>query len=593
MPTNFHAIYFAHELTRSSQSNDVTRLSRSLLDAAIDLNPHQIEAALFALRSPLDTGVLLADEVGLGKTVEAGLLLLQSWAEHKRRLVVICPASLRRQWAAELTEKFGLPCAILDRRSLAKTSDPNPLDTDRHVSVISYGLAASLEGPLRTTTFDLVVMDEAHRLRNSWKPNNVIGSRLRDVLRGRRKVLLTATPLQNSTMELYGLASLVDEYIFGDVATFRRNFTGNGFNMETLRGRLRSFCHRTLRRDVQEYVQYTERCPITVPFQPTDAEQDLYTAVSSFLQRDEVLALPSRQRQLMLLVMRKLLASSTQAILGTLDTIIQRLEASGAGAGSGYDPDDTADLLGSIMDREDLPDEEMEDAWDDPTIDASPPAQASFDEELRELRRIRGLAAAITDDTKAAALLRALELGFAEMERTGAAQKALVFTESRRTQDYLRHYLETNGHAGSVVMFNGGNGDPGSRAILDEWLAANPDLATGSRPMDMRTALVERFRTDTSIMLATEAAAEGINLQFCSLVINYDLPWNPQRIEQRIGRCHRYGQRHDVVVINFINERNAADRRVYELLDQKFRLFRGVFGASDEVLGVLEAGIDL
>ena len=109
----------------------------------------------------------------------------------------------------------------------------------------------------------------------------------------------------------------------------------------------------------------------------------------------------------------------------------------------------------------------------------------------------------------------------------------------------------------------------------------------------MRSALVDYFRDNGRIMIATEAAAEGINLQFCSLVVNYDLPWNPQRIEQRIGRCHRYGQEHDVVVVNFLNRRNEADKRVFQLLSEKFRLFDGVFGASDEVLGALESGVDI
>lgn len=118
------------------------------------------------------------------------------------------------------------------------------------------------------------------------------------------------------------------------------------------------------------------------------------------------------------------------------------------------------------------------------------------------------------------------------------------------------------------------------------------DKVTGSRPVDRRTALIENFRDHAEIMIATEAAAEGVNLQFCSLVINYDLPWNPQRIEQRIGRCHRYGQKYDVVVINFLNQRNYADQRVLQLLTEKFRLFSGVFGASDDVLGSIESGMD-
>ncbi len=177
---------------------------------------------------------------------------------------------------------------------------------------------------------------------------------------------------------------------------------------------------------------------------------------------------------------------------------------------------------------------------------------------------------------------------------TGAATKALIFTESRRTQEYLKRFLESHGYKGQVVLFNGTNAGPEETAIYSRWAEKNRESGrgSGSRALDVRTALIEHFRDEATILIATEAAAEGINLQFCSLVINYDLPWNPQRIEQRIGRCHRYGQKHDVVVINFLNERNDADRRVLELLGEKFSLFNGVFGASDEVLGSIESGVD-
>ena len=145
-----------------------------------------------------------------------------------------------------------------------------------------------------------------------------------------------------------------------------------------------------------------------------------------------------------------------------------------------------------------------------------------------------------------------------------------------------------------IVLFNGSNTDERSKAIYAAWAArhAGSDRVTGSRTADMRSALVDYFREEGRIMIATEAGAEGINLQFCALVVNYDLPWNPQRIEQRIGRCHRYGQKHDVVVVNFLNRKNEADQRVFQLLSEKFQLFDGVFGASDEVLGVIESGVD-
>ena len=211
------------------------------------------------------------------------------------------------------------------------------------------------------------------------------------------------------------------------------------------------------------------------------------------------------------------------------------------------------------------------------------------------------LAKAIFTNSKGDSLLIALEKGFEKQEELAKEQggqdiprKAVIFTESRITQDYLWNLLSENGYKDKILLFNGSNNDQKSKDIYADWISKNKDSdkITGSKTADLRAALVDYFKSDAEIMIATEAAAEGINLQFCSLVINYDLPWNPQRIEQRIGRCHRYGQKHDVVVINFVNRKNAADQRVYELLDQKFQLFKGVFGASDEVLGIIESGVD-
>jgi Helicase conserved C-terminal domain len=191
-------------------------------------------------------------------------------------------------------------------------------------------------------------------------------------------------------------------------------------------------------------------------------------------------------------------------------------------------------------------------------------------------------------------LIKALSVAFAKAEELGAAKKAIIFTESRRTQEYLLRVLADSPYADGIVLFNGSNTDLRSKQIYAEWFARHEgsDRITDSRTADMRSALVDYFRESGRIMIATEAGAEGINLQFCSLVVNYDLPWNPQRIEQRIGRCHRYGQKHDVVVVNFLNRKNEADQRVYQLLSEKFKLFEGVFGASDEVLGAIESGVD-
>jgi SNF2 family DNA or RNA helicase len=173
--TPYHAKYFAHDLTRRA-AGGIDRLSMSLFDAAVDLNPHQIEAALFALKSPLSKGVILADEVGLGKTIEAGIVLCQLWAERKRRLLVICPASLRKQWALELGEKFNLPTRVLDSKSFRdeRRKGRAPL-AEKAVLIMSFNYANALRDDLKATAWDLVVIDEAHKLRNAYRPSNKVG----------------------------------------------------------------------------------------------------------------------------------------------------------------------------------------------------------------------------------------------------------------------------------------------------------------------------------------------------------------------------------------------------------------------------------
>lgn len=594
MITPYHAKYFAYDLTRQAPPGAADQLSMSLFDASVDLNPHQIEAAMFALQSPLSDGVVLADEVGLGKTIEAGIVLCQKWAERKRRLLVVCPASIRKQWAGELTEKFNLPSVVMDARAyreFQKQGIPRPFEQPA-VIIASYHFAARMQDDLRMALWDLVVIDEAHKLRNAYRPSNKLGQAIRWAIEGRKKLLLTATPLQNSLMELYGLSTLIDEHIFGDPNAFRTKYVNAGGDLGELRQRLGSFCKRTLRKQVLEYVRYTERRALTRPFHPTDDEQKLYDAISHFLQREDTYAIPGRQRHLTVLILRKLLASSSHAIAGTLEGLRDRLITLRDGEVA------EKEWADHLIEAEEM-EEDILDEWIGENDNGEESAQdqlqpKKLSEEIEEIGQLARWARSIGTDSKTKALLTALDVGFDEMSKMGAARKALIFTESRRTQDYLKDFLEGNGFAGKVVLFNGTNGGPETKTIYDAWVTANKDTgrATGSRAIDSRAALIEHFRDEAEIMIATEAAAEGVNLQFCSVVINYDLPWNPQRIEQRIGRCHRYGQKHDVIVINFLNERNEADQRVYELLNEKFNLFNGLFGASDDVLGTLESGVD-
>jgi SNF2 family DNA or RNA helicase len=628
--TPYHFKFFANQVAKRTASDDQEKINRALSGAQVDLNPHQVEAAMFAFQSPLSDGVLLADEVGLGKTIEAGLVIAQYWAERKRRILIITPANLRKQWNLELLDKFYLPSLILESaifKQIQSKGILNPFDSNEIV-IVSYQFAATNSVFIRNMDWDLVVIDEAHRLRNVYKADGLrrdgmpkkdnIASRIKMATMGKKKILLTATPLQNSLLELYGLISIIDNHTFGDIKSFRQQYVNNReeTDFEELRYRLEPLCHRTLRRQVTGYIKFTERTAILQPYEPLEDEQILYELVSDYLQRDNIYALPSSQRHLMTLVMRKLLASSTFAIGGTLQAFANRLKIQIADQEEKESVEEI--LTADFDDFKDFQEEwaskaqkiqaskdEDESDWEGESDDDVEETQEqkkqfsaaeleSIKKEIAELEHFAQKAQNIVKNSKGENLLIALEKGFEAAQRLGAAEKAIIFTESRRTQDYLLRLLSEHGYEDNIVLFNGVNNDKASQQIYKNWLAQNmgSDRMTGSKTADMRTALVEHFRNTAKIMIATEAGGEGINLQFCSLLVNFDMPWNPQRIEQRIGRVHRYGQKYDVVVVNFLNTRNEADQRVYEILDEKFNLFSGVFGASDEVLGSITSGVD-
>jgi len=594
--TEYHAKYFAYELTKRSASDSIQKLAASLLDAQVDLNPHQVEAALFAFRSPLSSGAILADEVGLGKTIEAGLVISQKWAERKRKILIIVPSNLRKQWHQELIDKFFINSVILETKSfndVIKSGNLNPFD-QKDIVICSYQFARKQEVYIKLINWDLVVVDEAHRLRNVYKPSNKIANSIKSCISPFSKILLTATPLQNSLLELYGLVSIIDDYTFGDLKSFKSQFSRltDEQIFDELKSRLQPICIRTLRRQVLEYIKYTNRIPITQEFYPTIEEQRLYDLVSEYLQSVRLYALPQSQRQLMTLILRKLLASSTYAISGTLKALSDKLDS----IVEEYSED--SKLEENISDNYEEYDE-IKDEWEEEENEEE--KDKFTKEELEEIKKeseklkeFFALANSIQKNSKGEVLLTALKKGFTETERIGGRRKAIIFTESTRTQKYLFDLLSQTDFKDKIVLFNGSNSDSLSSNIYQRWKIKyeNTDRISGSKSADIRSALIDYFKEDAEIMIATEAAAEGVNIQFCSLVVNYDLPWNPQRIEQRIGRCHRYGQKYDVVVVNFLNKSNAADQRVYRLLSEKFRLFEGVFGASDEVLGTIESGVD-
>lgn len=589
--THFHSQYLAHRVTLEGVDDDA--FAKSLSTARVQMNPHQVDAALFALQPPIPRGAILADEVGLGKTIEASLVIAQRWAEKRRRILLVVPASLRKQWTQELREKFGLNSLILESKSykeLKKEGIKQPFEARDRIVVASYEFAALKEADLIAVDWDLVIFDEAHRLRNVYRKGaSQRAKALQRALKDKFKLLLTATPLQNSLMELYGLVSIIDERLFGDEASFKTNYGGkpSTASLAILRDRLKPVCLRTLRKDVQAagHINYTKRISSTFKFEPHDAEIKLYEGLSAYLQRKDTIAFGEKPNQLVTLVVRKILGSSTFAVADTLTAIIERLRKL-----ESIEADDLADI--------DTADEIAEE-WsaDDDSADEATTGILDTEKlraEIAELTGYRDLARSILSNAKGEKLIEALGPLLDQIEGKRGSRKAVIFTESVRTQRYLAELLAANGYDGQIALMNGQNNDAASQAIYADWKArhAGTDAISGSKTADMKAAIVEAFKSDKTILIATESGAEGINLQFCSLLINFDLPWNPQRVEQRIGRCHRYGQKIDVMVINLLNLKNRAEERVFELLESKFKLFDGVFGASDEVLGAIESGTD-
>ena len=600
--TSYQAKYYAYELKRSYASDHVGKLAGLLFDAQVEPKPHQIDAALFALQTPYLNGVILADEVGLGKTIEAGIVITQYWAERKRRILIIAPSSLRQQWQQELLEKFLIPSQLLDPKlkdeQLSRTAQQGS-----EVLICSYEFALRHETSL-LRQWDLVICDEAHRLRNFYTGRNKAPEAISHIVREAHKtLLLTATPLQNRLEELYGLVSVFAPDYFYSLDAFRERYVkakGVGDN-DDLVERVAGISKRTLRRDAEKYIHFTKRLPLTVEFMPSPAEIELYDKVNDYLQRGELYAFSNSQRHLTALIIRKRLGSSTYAVASTLERIADRLEGE---VQSGIRRDSRGGFVLADFEEDELTEEEIEslEEGSEPGAEFGPGAGQAIDNatlqamraEVSELRGYAALARSVTVNQKAIKLGEALDKGFERLKELDAPQKAIIFTDSTKTQEYIARTLTEAGRGDGLVLFNGSNNSPATNAIYRDWLEANKDgdVITGIPAADRRKALVDYFRDQGTIMVATEAAAEGINLQFCSMLVNYDLPWNPQRVEQRIGRIHRFGQKFDVVVANFANKGNAAEARILELLANKFHLFKGVFGASDEVLGSIEDGFD-
>lgn len=584
------AKFYYNYLNLLNGSNGIERIGKTLFRSKIELTPHQISAALFAFQSPFNKGVILADEVGLGKTIEAGIVIAQYLYEKKNKILIVAPASLQRQWECELSDKFGIESIILDSKafnSLKRKGVSNPFIDCKKVVICSYQACSKFNSYIKESVFDLVVIDEAHKLRNVYTNKAITAKNVLSATEKSKKLLLSATPIQNSLMDLFGLTMFIDPNIFPDKTLFKKMYITNYTdNYSDLEDRLNAFLHRTLRSQVDRYLKFTNRIPKTFSFNQTHQELMVYNSIRDLLLSadDNKYIIPPRQKHLLLLILCKLMGSSMHAIVYTLNKIKSRL-ISIRTKGVYIEEDD----LVNELDEFEIEDIEEQGSINPETIDID-----ELNREIRLIDDIINLASSVKVESKYIALQSALHYSFQHLRELGAEEKVVIFTESRKTQEYIYNSLIKDGYDG-VITFSGTNTDDASNQIYNEWISRpeNAEFISRSRSINTKTAILEKFKETGKILIATEAGAEGLNLQYCSLVINYDLPWNPQRVEQRIGRCHRFGQQFDVVVINFLSSENVVEQRIFELLDQKYSLFTEVLGSTDDVLGSLEKGDNL
>ena len=560
---------------------------RCLLDTNIEINPHQINAFCAAIEALKTGGIVLADEVGLGKTIEAGLTLKYVLDSGAKRVLIALPATLRKQWEIELEEKFGLESTILDRFTVE--SEPAGwktwLEDKSKVRIVlaSYDYSSKLMKRFPNVKWDFIIIEEAHNLRNVFHGTKR-AKWLYDLSQGIPKILLTATPLQNTLSDLHGLISFIDPRIFGSEKVFSKRFI-EGEDYAELKRELIPVLYRTLRRDVGKYMDFKKRECRTIDFVLSPDEVELYMRVNNFLKRDTLYSIPNANKGLIVLVIRKLLASSSYALIETFEVLKSRLEKLYEGTKSA-NAQDGFDLFWEFVEDE-IDESGFEEIDDEDTAFQKQQIQAEID----EVNAIIETASRIQSNAKIKALKTAIYTAFEYQEKQGIPQKVVVFTESKRTQKYIASELRKDGFdEDDILLFNGDFNDAMTKEIYRAWKVKNFGKTNYGRGVEYKHAIVDYFKEHSRILIVTDAGSEGLNLQFCNTVVNYDLPWNPQKIEQRIGRCHRYGQKYNVVAINLLNTGNEADRRVYEILSKKFELFDGVFGASDIALGALESG---
>lgn len=488
-------VQMSQEIACDTNSKELLALKSSF---GVNAYEHQLQTA-HAVIEKLNGRALLSDEVGLGKTIEAGLILKEYLLRGMvKRVLILTPASLITQWQEELKTKFGL-----NFKNHQEITDWE--DEDLVIASLDTAKSTKNQDNVQKIKYDLLIVDEAHKLKNkktkNWQFVNSINTKY--------LLMLTATPIQNDMIELFNLISILKPGYLSTVQKFKDDFLAESDkrlpkNSAKLREMLSEIMIRHRRADT--LIKFPQRFVHTYSVDLNEDEAALYAELTDFI-RKKYFTLPTHKNprginRLTLILLQKLMGSSTYALAKALDKMI-----------------------------------------------ASNQYKDEFDESLQKLL---DMAKNVKTSKKGQVLMEIIKT---------VKEKVIIFTQFRGTQDYLVKMLEDEGY--SVAVFNGQM----SQAEKDK--------------------CIEEFRNEKQILVSTESGGEGRNLQFCKFLVNYDLPWNPMRIEQRIGRIHRLGQNDDVHIIN-LSAKDTIESYVLELLDKKINLFKLIIGELEMILGNMQ-----
>lgn len=527
----------------------------SLSNSRTRLLPHQIEAT-YTVVNAIRPRFILADEVGLGKTIEAGLVMKELMLRKGYSRVLVCaPATLTVQWRNELLSKFNEDFTILNRHNFPEISSQWK-KFPRILTSIDFVKNPDYYEKVLKAGWDIVIFDEAHRLRrDDSKITHAYAFAEKISARCEALLLLTATPFRGKLEELFYLVRLIDSHLLGPRESFYIEYvlpSRSGGSVTDLRPKLEKVLLRRTKKDVGGF---TRRHARTIRFELTPPERAFYDATTEYVRREYNLAMAEKNRAVgfVMIAFQKLLDSSSRALIRALEKRKAMLELRMHRlpvAALRQATEDSAGLLDSIDDFDDA--DNFDFASDD---------EGSFEKSFKELRKeamtlghLIKLGNAVKTDRK----LQKLRDTLVRLKKEGQ-KKFLIFTQFRTTQDYLAENLTDF----KVVLFH------------------------GSLNVQQKEDAVESFKNETEVLICTEAGGEGRNLQFANILINYDLPWSPLKIEQRIGRLHRFGQKKDVYIFNFATRDTVAER-IIEVLENKIRLFEESIGPSDSLLGSIE-----